>query len=68
MEFCPSGKIPYASRAEATKAKSGLISRFNGHKGLSAYECAACGSWHLGRGHVPRAAKPKRLRLIQRST
>ena len=46
------GKIIYKSRAKANKAGAALKSRhgFRDSKQLSltAFECRACGHWHLG--------------------
>ncbi|MFZ4165284.1 hypothetical protein [Brevundimonas sp. NPDC058933] len=52
-QFCErTGKIAYMSRAKANKAGAAMKNR-NGYKRsasvtLEAFECRACGHWHLG--------------------
>jgi hypothetical protein len=61
------GKIPYATRAEADEAKD-CFSRRKGTNGLNTYHCPACGAYHLGRdpaksGRADRAVFDKGAKL-----
>jgi hypothetical protein len=61
MKLCPSGKMPYASHSEASRARKGLKRRSNAApRDLSPYQCSDCEQWHLGRATKPRDGKPKR--------
>jgi hypothetical protein len=48
------GKIQYATVAQATAAKYKVIERFNDR--MSAYRCRFCGQWHLGHTGYSRRA------------
>jgi hypothetical protein len=56
---CPSGKIAYATRAQASKARAGVMARpgFVADP-LNVYCCGHCGSFHLGRD-VRRGSKAR---------
>lgn len=48
MLGCPSHKIQYGTRREASVQ---LKKHWNGAKGRRVYLCQKCGLWHLGRKH-----------------
>lgn len=55
------GKVAYATRDEANRARSKLIQRGDQFRGLNAYHCRHCAGFHLGRNK--RDSKVQRLKI-----
>lgn len=56
------GKMPYANRGDAEKAKRALRRRSKDSDSMSVYQCQGCGLFHIGRNLRPK--DPKRMRAV----